>query len=267
MDLSHLQGLIDTAIETQEVDMTETGSGAGLMPEGWALARMCCYIEYGKQPQEFNGKAKAPADEIKVGFKLFGGENDCYEGRYIKTFNMALGNTPKNKTKLLFNGLNYSGNLKHIAQGLGQAYLVHILVVKNKAGKESNRIELDNILPPIDLMSKKPYVVPELEADDLRYFFFNSPTKETWESLFVDGQWDDGGSKNKDQETILTALNYDGSPLQQLLNGFVPDPSMSVTRDTDDDGEPEPEVVTPQVKPTGAINVAAPSKPKMPTVS
>ena len=60
MNIPSLNELIQSAIETQTVDMTqESTGGAGLMPEGYAVARMCTYIELGKQPQEYQGKAKA----------------------------------------------------------------------------------------------------------------------------------------------------------------------------------------------------------------
>jgi len=262
MSFDTLNSLLEEVIATQSVDMleTSTGGGAGLMPAGYAMARLVSYIEFGKQPQEYNGKAKAPADEIKVGFKLFGGENNCYDGRFISTFELALSNNEKAGAKLLFQKLNWKGDMKHFAQGLGRAYLVPITVHKNQQGKESNRIDLKQILPPIDPVSKAMYPIPEVAVSDLRYFFFNKPTKETWDALFVEGNWDDGGSKNKVQEKILSALNFPGSALEQLLSGVVlPDTAEAVAT-------PAPVENAAPAPAAEPVQAAAPAMPVMPAM-
>ena len=224
-----LNSLINAAIQTQEVDMTQESTGGGLMPEGYAMARMVTYIEMGKQPQEYQGKAKPAADEFRVGFKLFGGPDNCYDGRFISTFDLSLSNGTKAGAKRLFDRLNWDNSIVHVAQALGKAYLVHVIVAKSKTtGKDSNRIDIDGLLPPIDPVSKGAYPVPEVKEEDLTYFFFEHPTKETWDSLFIDGTWDDGKSKNSIQEKILTAINFAGSPLEQLISGVVLPPTESV---------------------------------------
>lgn len=262
MSLDILNSLIDEVIELQSVDMTEEGTGGGgLMPEGYAMARMCTYIELGQQPQEFQGKAKAPADEFKVGFKLYGGEDDCYEGRFISTFDLALSNNVKSGAKKLFDKLNWKGDLRHVAQALGRPFLVPITVVTNATTKkQSNRIDLGGILPPIDPVSKKNYPIPDLDPADLKYFFFNKPTKETWDSLFVDGTWDDGKSKNKVQEKIMSALNFPGSDLEQLISGVVL-PDLAPDEPAD---EPEPEPVKTAPKATAPKKPVVPKMPAMP---
>lgn len=258
----NLNSLIEAAIQTQDVDMTETGTGGGgLMPAGFAMARLVTYIEFGSQPQEYQGKAKAPADEFRVGFKLFGGE---YDGRFISTFDLALSNNEKSAAKILFERLNWKGDLKHIAQALKRGFLVPITVVKSKtSGKDGNRINIAGILPPIDVVSKAQYPIPEVEDSDLKYFFFNSPTPETWNALFVDGTWDDGGSKNKIQEKILTALNFQGSALEQQLSGTVL-PDLTPDAPVVAEKPAEAAVATPAVTPTLAMPVM-PTMPAMPS--
>lgn len=261
MSLDILNSLIDEAIELQTVDLTETGTGGGgLMPEGYAMARMVTYVELGQQPQEYQGKAKAPADEISVGFKLYGGDGDCYEGRFIKTFDLALSNAAKAGSKILFDKLNWKGDLKHIAQALGRGFLVPIVIKKGADGKERNRINLAGILPPIDVVSKTAYPIPDCDPADLRYFFFNKPTEATWKSLFVEGNWDDGGSKNKVQEKIMSALNFPGSALEQLISGVVL-PDLAPDEPAD---EPEPEPVKTAPKATAPKKPVVPKMPTMP---
>ncbi|BEQ12876.1 putative large tegument protein [Pseudomonas phage Ep4] len=265
MSVLNLNALIDEAIELQSVDMSqESTGGAALMPAGYAMARMVTYIELGSQPQEFNGKAKAPASEFKVGFKLYGGPDNCYDGRFISTFDLALSNNIKSGAKKLFSKLNWEGNMKHIAQALGKGFLVPITVAVNATTKkESNRLNIDGILPPIDPVSKSMYPIPEITDADLSYFFFNKPTAETWAALFVEGKWDDGKSKNRTQEKIMSALDFPGSALEQLISGVVL-PDLAPV-------QPTPEavmVVTPEVvvAPTVTANPVLPVMPSLPVM-
>jgi len=279
MSLDILNTLIEDVVAVQHVDMTEesTGGGGALMPEGFAMARMVTYIELGMQPQEFGGKAKAPAPEVILGFKLFGGPDNCYDGRFLSTFPIALGNNTKANAKITFDRLNWQGNMKHFAQALGRGFLVPVTVHTNETTKkQSNRLNLKGILPPIDPVSKGAYPIPEVTADDLKYFFFDKPTKEMWDSLFVEGTYDDGGSKNKNQDKILTALNFPGSPLEQLISGVVlPDPgsvqavpasdSASVTQA----GTSAPEVpaaIGPQSAPSAPVMPSMPAMPAAPVM-
>lgn len=262
---SKLQALRDKAKQTQTVDMTEEGTGGGgggLMPEGYALARVVKYIELGQQPQtDPNGKSKAPAREFIVGFKLFGGEDGCYDDRFIETFGLAISNSPKANAKKLFDALNYSGKLEHPSDALGEGYLVPILVKKNKAGKDVNRIDIAGILPPIEPVSKKKYDIPGVTDNDLRYFFFDAPDKESWDALFIDGKWDDGNSKNRYQDTILTALDFPGSELEQMLSGVVlPEMDGDDAQDAEEDEEEAPPMPTP------AKGKGGKTPPKMPAM-
>lgn len=264
MSLDLLNSLIEDAIELQSVDLTETGTGGGgIMPEGYAMARMVTYVELGQQPQEYNGKAKAPADEFFVGFKLFGGDDDCYEGRFIKTFDLALSNNAKAGAKVLFDKLNWKGDMKHIAQALGRPFLVPIIIKKGGDGKERNRINLAGILPPIDVVSKQAYPIPDVDPADLRYFFFNKPTQGTWEALFVEGKWDDGGSKNKVQEKIMSALNFPGSELEQLVSGVV---LPELEEEPADEPAPEPAKPAPKAKAAPRAVPKMPAMPSMPSI-
>ena len=270
MSLDILNTLIKEVVAVQHVDMTEesTGGGGSLMPEGFAMARMVTYIELGMQPQEFGGKAKAPAPEVILGFKLFGGPDNCYDGRFLSTFPIALGNNTKSNAKITFDRLNWQGNMKHFAQALGKGFLVPVTVHTNETTKkQSNRMNLKGILPPIDPVSKGAYPIPEVAAEDIKYFFFDKPTKETWDSLFVEGSFDDGGSKNKHQEKILTALNYPGSVLEQLLSGVVlPDPSsVGAVPASDSASITQAQPSVPEV-PAAIGPQSAPSAPVMPTM-
>lgn len=268
-DMNILSSLINDAISTQAIDMTEVGTGGGgLMPAGYAMGRMVTYIELGEHVQVIDGKPKPAAPEIRVGFKLFdmpGIPEPVYEGRFISTFDLNMSNSAKANTKKFFDRLNWANDMKHFAQGLGRAFLIPITVVKSKkTGKDGNRIDLNGILPPLDAVSKAPYPVPEVQVSDLKYFFFDKPTKETWDSLFVEGTWDDGNSKNNIQEKILTAINFPGSALEQLISGVVL-PDLGAEQATTPAAPAVPDSPAP-VAPAMPAAPAAPVAPVMPAM-
>jgi len=79
-----------------------------------------------------------------------------------------------------------------------------------------SRIDLDGFLPPLDPVTRQPYPIAEAPDDMYRLFLWRRPTKEAWDSLYIEGEYE-GKSKNRIQEQILAALDFQGSPLQQLL--------------------------------------------------
>jgi len=94
---------------------------------------------------------------------------------------------------------------------------------------------------------KVPAVVGKLE-----FFLWDNPHPEHWASLFIEGEYEntdkDGKvtkvSKNRVQNTMISAVNYDGSPLQCMLDGVafddaVVDETSPKPSDTDAGGEAE----------------------------
>lgn len=221
--LQALQALAAQAAATGP-DMTESvkgGSGARLLPAGYAFGRLIEYVELGKHPQEFGGKAKEPALEVQVAFALWGQgyQNDDGTPYVLRPFPFAVSRNEKAKAFKLFKALNWQGTSTHFAQLIGSAFLVKI-VHEAKSKTDStivSRIDFDGFLPPLDPVTKAPYPIPEATDDLYQLFLWDYPTKEGWDSLYVDGKWDDGKSKNRVQETIMSALDFAGSPLQQLL--------------------------------------------------
>lgn len=204
-------------------DMTEVqkGGSSKLLPAGYALGRLVEYVELGKQPQEFGGKAKDPAMEVQLGFALWGeGISEADGTPYIvRPYSMAISRNEKAKAFKLFARLNWKGTATHYAELLGDAFLIPIVhVAKSKTDATLvSRIDTDNILPPLDALSKQPYNVPPAPDDLYRIFLWEYPTIEGWNALHIDGKYDDGKSKNRIQETMLGASDFAGSPLEQLL--------------------------------------------------
>lgn len=232
--LEELRLLAEQEAAESAVDMNVAVSGGGgrLLPEGYAFGQVVEYIEFGMQPQEFGGKAKAPAIEYTMGFALWGqtanGEtyHDAATGApyIIRTYNQAIGQNEKSGAFKLFKALNWKGNKKNFAQFIGEKFLVKI-VHKAKSKTDAtivSRIDPAGFLPPLDPVTRQPYAIPDAADDLFRMFIWNKPTKQAWDALYVEGQYDakDGKpaqSKNRIQETILGALDFQGSALQQLL--------------------------------------------------
>lgn len=278
------------AAQQAAIDMSQASTGGGgerrLYPAGFALAQLVEVIEFGKQPQEFGGKAKQPALEFRLGFALWGGDPanpaECYNNAdgtpgFIRTWDIALSNNEKARAKLLFDKLNYKGTAKSFAELIGEKYLVPITVKTSKsdATKKFNDIDLKDIRPPFDPVSRQPYGIPDAPDSMYRMFLWAMPTKEGWDSLHIEGTNDAGKSKNFLQEKCYAALDFPGSPLEQLLRGagaHIPTPeelaAASAPATPPAPSAPVAAPVAPAAPaalPTAPVAPPAPSVPAVPT--
>jgi hypothetical protein len=231
--LAQMQAAIAEMSETAN-DMTEVQKGGGaarLLPEGYAYGRMIECIELGNQPQQFEGKAKDPKAEMQIAFALWGEARDAAGnsiGTYhnedgtpyvLRPYSFAIDRNDKARAYLLFKSMNWKGQHKNFGQMLGEAFLVKIVHVP-KSKKDPtivSRIDLTGFLPPVDPVQRMPYPIPDAPEDMYKWFFWDKPTVETWNSLFIEGNLDDGRSKNFVQEKIAGATNFAGSPLEAML--------------------------------------------------
>lgn len=226
MTFAEMQALANEAAE-QGPDMNEVqkgGGGARLLPVGYAYGRLVEVVELGNHPQEFGGKQKDPALEVQLGFALYNTgdrqyQNDDGTPYIIRPYSFAISRNEKARAYLLFKALNWKGTKKSFAQLLGDAFLVKIEhVPKSKTDPTLvSRVDLKGFLPPLDAASQMPYPIPAATDDLMRLFLWSHPTKAGWDALHIAGTYDDGKSKNYTQERILGALDFMGSPLQQLL--------------------------------------------------
>ncbi|ACP44088.1 hypothetical protein vBVpPAC2_10 [Vibrio phage vB_VpP_AC2] len=258
--LDQLNSLVDAAVETQAVDMTETGTGGGekiILPKGPYNCRMIEYIEYGKVVPTHQGKptGRPAALNARVGFCFYGPNG---EEVYIRSLKMPVSNHEKANAKKLFDRMNYTGTLKHLAQGLNQCFRME-LDVQEKDGREYNTMKFETLspLPKFDPETGSPITLPEFDTSKIQVFLWANPTKETWDSLYIDGTDDKGKSKNFIQEDILKAVDYEGSPLQALLEGGLPMPPAD---------EPKAESAPTQADHAAAAQAAMPDAPAMPTM-
>lgn len=221
--LNNIAALVNETVETQGVDHSITQQGGGsfedvLLPRGTYYGRMVEYIELGKKIPMNAGKptGKPAVLNVRTGFIIYTPDGGI---KRINPFPMAVSSFEKAKFKQLFDKMNVDGTMKHLAQALGKPMAFEVEQHTTKAGKTLNVIEFSGTrpLPKFDPNTGAPIVLPELDEQFLRLFLWNNPTKETWESLYIE-------KNNFIQEDILAAVDFEGSALQQLLMGGVPSP-------------------------------------------
>lgn len=215
IDLAALQALVEQTADTA-VDMTEEqsgGAGKKLLEKGFSLGRICEYIEYGSQPQTFEGQKKAPADEISIGAELYdeGYTNDDGTPYVDHGMSFAVTRTAKSNAFKAFKNLNWQGLYTRWLELVGKPYLFKIeQKTSQKTKKPYSYVDLQGTLAPLDARTKKPYDCPPVTVKNLRVFLWDAPQLAHWDSLEIKGN-------NFIQEKILSALNFPGSPLEALL--------------------------------------------------
>ena len=228
--LAALQALANAAVEN-DVDMNEVvqgGGGAAELIEGNHFCRLVQYVSIGSHSTEYDGQKKAPAPMFYLGFEVFqidrsSGTPVIKEGVLRRSRNLTISQNEKATAHKLFKRLNYKGTAKHFYQLLGEAFILpckKVTLTKGpNAGKEVIREQWLEVQAAVDPVSGAPYNVPALNEDYLKLFLFEQPTKEAWDSLYIDGKNDKGESKNWIQDRIVSAANYSGSALEALIGG------------------------------------------------
>lgn len=225
LSLLQIQALAAAAAETA-VDMTVVTKSSGrLLPAGKSLGRLVQYIEFGSQPQSFTDKGvtqvKPDADEMRLGFELYGANylNDDGTPYVISTFDTAISTNAKAGAFKLFKLLNWKGLHKNWVGMVGELFIVDIVNVMTQGATPTkvHRINMAGFLPPLDPLSQAPYDAPAMHEPNLKLFLFDKPNMQCWNSVFADGKFDNGDSKNFIQEKILSAKNFAGSPVEAML--------------------------------------------------
>jgi hypothetical protein len=245
-DMMELDGLED---QTQEVSH---GDFDNRPEEGVTVGRLISYIEIGKHDGgSYQGKKKPDADKVRLEFELLGPTNIIEwevegvkkEAGQVVSVTMKKSLSDKAGFKKLFKKMQYGREDKsHILKMLGEAFIITIYYNKvQKDGKEVTYVNLHKdgewgIMAPfqVDAITKqKKFYDIRPQTQPLRWFLWDRPQHSNWDALFIDGvrekkTKDAAGvetveniSKNWLQELILSAKNYNGSKLQQLLAGVA----------------------------------------------
>ena len=221
--IQQVQQLVDAGVV---IDMNEvtTGGGFKIWPEGNAIARLIWYIETGNHAQKDHksGVMKAPTPQMKMAFAMFSPNYTQDDGSpgIIISYDTTISQSEKANATKIFKKMNWKGTAKHFSQFLTEPFIINIKQRKDATGKVvGSYVDLKEISAPVEPLSKQPYSCPEVSTDLLKLFMWDTPTKEMWDSLHIDGTRDDGSSKNWLQEQIMKATNFPGSPIEQLIFG------------------------------------------------
>jgi len=229
------------------IDMTKAQTGGGERPlpaAGPCRLRFVGYVETGKHEKMVMGKNKVQEAAILL-FEVSGPKHppivnqDGSTRPHIMYVDMPFSRNEKANIMKLFTRMNYAGKAKHIVGLLGEAFkgVIYHRTYKRADGSEGKAAELKS--------KETGYTIEAPRTEDpetgdiitlqvmkavtpIKCFVWEKPSMAQWKSIFVDGEWeerkgDDGkvlkaaASKNIYQAAIKKALNFEGSPTQQLL--------------------------------------------------
>ena len=217
--------------------------------EGPCVARLVSVIEIGNHPQRpYNGQEKPPAPEVIFQFELLGKKHrkeitvkdeagsETKKVVYpIITERMAIKAGPRAAYIKLLEALRYGRKeITHPAMVIGEAFILTIIHGDNgKEGKEK-RIYANikdasgnwKVGAPVRVNEEgetEPLKAPPATVEE-RFLLWDAPNIEQWQSLYIPGSRTkkvDGKetevSKNWIQETIKSALNFDGSAVAAMI--------------------------------------------------
>lgn len=246
----NIQAAIQQAAQ-QGPDMTKEAAGGGGDYEppakGLCVATLIGYIELGVHESEWQGQKKRK-EKVQLIFELAGGKNNpktLDDGTKIPhriTITETKSLSAKANFFKLFQAMNFDGTARHFAELLDRHFLCD--VSHDERGEGSNKrvyasLRTDSgytLRAPLvqqgDVLAGDVTAVPVPKpprVSDLRLFLWDFPSKEMWDSLFIDGEYEakpaaDGRpalpakSKNVIQNKIKEALNWNGSPMQEILS-------------------------------------------------
>lgn len=278
---------IAEVVDEEGEDLTNpvNSTGRPIPDEGMTRIRFIEYIEYGTLTTKFKqpgGKVKVTtAPRVSFGLELSGKNHPPMEfdgvkvphvirikaakgmnakSGYIKMFKAMTGDFSDAKNFVALLGDPLTGTVKHKE-------------FDKTDGTKGKRAHLGNaqdgfLIEPatyVDKMTEETKVVPVDEPiEPIRLFLWDRPTLEMWDSLYIEGTWDNGDVKNEWQERIKRAENFEGSPIHQLLmeNGREAEVELQQfdskkPAQEDPLGEAEPSEEDKAVQAAGAAKAAA----------
>ena len=239
--------VVEGGIVTDFTEITKGGGERKVWPEGFTLARLVGVIELGDREVTYKGEKKPPVRQLMLQFAMYSEGYTYDDGKpgIISTMGLSMTTTEKSKLPKIFAKMQVTKAEKHFAELLGQAYLINIKHTK-KDDKTYVNIDLDDVRLAIDPISKQWYPCPALDESLVRLFLWDKPSQAMYDSLLIKQQDGTPAEKQWLHDLLVTAVNYNGSPLQRML-----DPSASAMTAA---------MMAPQVAPAAPAAPAAPQQ-------
>ena len=239
----NIRAAIDAA-KNKGPDMTQAQTGGGdyeLPAEGFVRLRFVGYFETGKRESEWQGKKKVN-DTAELVFELSGPKHPPREGEggvkypHRVTERVKLSLNEKSNFFKLFTAMNWGGKATHIAELLGNDYVGRIEHNKKKIdGKDFTFVNLRDVRKPFATnpdTGDEYRISVDAPITELKLFLWDFATPEMWDSIFIEGQYDErkndkgevtspARSKNVLQEKIMKALNWKACPIYDYATKTV----------------------------------------------
>ncbi len=268
--------LLDQAKKGSTTDHTKTSSDFTyeIPPAGKTPARFIGYVEFGKQPQEYQGQEKKPALEAMLVWELNGKKHrrqvevDGEEKEFTNRISVTLPVYTNSKAGFhkLFEAMrNGREEITHMAQMLNEPFLID--VVHNASDKDPKKVYA-NVKDAAGVWTVTEPRIQEFDefgevkgvrdipvpaaTQALMLLLWDNPTKEQWDSIFIEGEREvekDGKkskvSKNWMQQKCLSAIDFETSPLAQMIGG-VEDAINDVLEDAKEEQKAPPKEEPPK---------------------
>ncbi|WP_157128435.1 hypothetical protein [Cupriavidus sp. USMAA2-4] len=207
---------------------------------GIACARLIGYFELGKHEQEYQGQ-KRLRDKVDLIFELSGPNHPpraLADGTKVPqriAVKETLDLSKDSNFLKLFTMMNYAAKATHMAQLLGDAFLVEIFHRKSRDGKKTfanlkgpNGYNIRNSIYQDLIIGKTITIEIAPPITKLRLFVWTTADVKDWYNLYMPGEYEEvhdsegnlvtpTRSKNVLQEQIIQAVNWPEHPLASVV--------------------------------------------------
>ena len=221
-----------TAAKAKDMRIADKGFSSEPPAEGLARMRLVGYVELGDQVEMYMGSPRV-RPKVDLTFELSGKKHppiELEDGTIVpRRVKITLTHSLSERATLykLFKVMNHTGEASHMAQLLGEPFLGRIF--HHTFQKDGRDVTIARLKPKGGDYSIQPPYQEDVDTGEIKevkiaepiskpmLFFWETPSMEQWESLYIPGQWEGNRSKNVIQETIRSAVNWPESPMYELL--------------------------------------------------
>lgn len=253
-------------IAKQAPDMRVPTAGGDFKPpaEGLARLRFVGYVEVGPQVETYLGSPRIKP-KVLLQFELSGKKHppiELEDGTVVPrrmTIELTHSNSERATLYKLFTVMNHRKDASHIAMLIGDSFIGKVFHHEFKDSRGQDRVVARlkpkggeyTIAPPFYETEDgdiKEYAVDEMLSDPM-LFFWDLPDMEQWDSLYIDGEFSDGNSRNVIQEKIRRSTEWENSPMFAILeedDDIDPasyaalDPVVTLPEEDDSDSKAKP---------------------------
>lgn len=223
-------------------DMRKPQYPGGYEPpaKGPTHARLVGYFEMGMHEEEYEGKTRDRA-KVDLVFELSGPNHEprkLEDGTLVPiriTVQETLSLDPDRSFFRLFAAMNSAGKATHMAELLGEAFVVEVFHRKSMDGKKvyadlkgPNGYNVKGTTVKDEITGKTTVIQVAQAITELLLFAWATADKEEWDSIHIPGEWEakkDGDkiiaparSKNVIQQKIMRAKNWVSHPLATIVD-------------------------------------------------